>query len=128
MGYSCTVKADYVLDALLIQLQSAGNENNSSNTWTKDGQTYFFERGREQPDGAITGRIYRFEPDNMCKLIGNGRIDADGDIPYFPTSKQVQRDSAMTAGLIKYHELHGGSWQEDEILHGLIGDAKFVAI
>jgi hypothetical protein len=127
MGYSCTAKADYVLKELLTQLQAAGPAK-TSNGWSKNNIEYFFEIGKEQPDGAITGKVHKVQPDGLCREMNSARIDADGDIPYFPTSKQAQRDAAMTAGLIKFHEIHGGRWQDDKLLSSLIGDAKFVVI
>ena len=45
----------------------------------KDGRIYFWERGKENPDGAITGSVWRIELDG-CYPAGRFRINADGTI------------------------------------------------
>jgi hypothetical protein len=128
MGYSCTIKANNVLDELLIQLQ-VNNPTNSSNGWNNGEWFYFFEQGQEQQNGAITGTVWKSKTESRyCKKAGSARIEPDGTITRFPTSNKSQRDSAMVTGLIKFHETYGGRWQDDKVLYNLIGDAKFVAI
>ena len=132
MGYSCSAKADYVLKALITQLQSASSkEVLTSNSWIYKNTEYFYEIGKENKFGDITGKVMRsFNKDgtDLCKYVGNFHIDSDGDIWYFPTTERSRRDSAITSGLIKFHEVHGGRWQDDKLLSSLIGDAKFVVI
>ena len=128
MGYSCAVKADNVLDALMVQLQVTDRgQDKSSNGWSHNGHSYFFERGREQSDGAITGTVY-LVVNNKCYKRRSIRIEPNGFITRFTTSTKAQRQSAMTVGLVKFHEVFGGGWKEDEVLSRLLGDCKFVVI
>ena len=127
MSYSCTVKSSLVLEHLEAQMQAAGNETNSSNGWTCKGKEYFFERGQEQDDGAITGTVY-LTINNLCYKKGPVRIEPNGFISRFPTSNKTQRNSAMTTGLVKFHEIYGGGWKADNVLSSLIGDCSFVVV
>lgn len=129
MGYSYAAKAGYVLDELMIQVQISPSKTGTSNGWSYQDREYFFEYGRENNDGAITGIVWEIlSGGNRCRRTGSARIEPDGRITRFPTSNKTQRQSAITTGLIKFHEVHGGHWQDDKTLSELIGDAKFVVI
>ena len=123
MGYSCSAKASLTLDAAMRILQAVF-PGESSNTWKKDGETYFFERGREQYDGAITGTVYRFvaapakkqvvtvQPmaqggqvdTGYCRPAGSIKIDPEGKIVRFATMSATQRQQAETQGKKEYDE------------------------
>lgn len=80
MGYSCSIAADkclkFVLKSICLPL--------SQNTWKHDGEMYFFERGRENRDGAITGTVYRFLEDGVhVRKAGSVRIEKNGAITRF---------------------------------------------
>lgn len=94
MGYSCTVKADNSLDELIIQLKAAGSEIETSNGWMIKDKRYFFQRGREQKDGAITGSVHKHTGERTCKNVGSFRIKPNGRIIRFPTSTKIQREIA----------------------------------
>ena len=87
MGYSCTKAAADTLDKIL---HSIVDPNGSSNAWTYKGQRYFYERGRENLDGAITGTVWKFvyrpdlNPPERAKRAGTVRIEADGSLTRFP--------------------------------------------
>jgi len=106
MGYSCSAKAARVLDAVLEDLT---DPNGLSNTWTHNGLVYFVERGREQPDGAITGTVLkqtRKVGDNVYyKPCGSIRIEPDGTITRFPTLSKKQKVELKEKGLKKYAEI-----------------------
>jgi len=126
MGYSCTVKADMVLEALYTQLQATGPAK-VANGWTVGKREYFFEQGRENTDGSITGTIREV----ICKLAyhrGSAKINHDGKISRWPSSTKAQRESAMIAGLVKFHSEHGGGWLDDAVLARLVFDCNFVVI
>lgn len=93
MGYSCTLKADKTLQTLMSII---GKGEKSSNTWIHNGNKYFYEIGKENSDGAITGTIYRVikGDDSKCLKTGSFRIDADGKIVRFPTTTSQQRNEA----------------------------------
>lgn len=83
MGYSCTVVADKVLEFLLADL-SKNVGNGTSNGWFNNGCEYFFEQGKENDDGAITGQVYRIMVDRTkCLPAGSVRIEPDGIVNRF---------------------------------------------
>jgi hypothetical protein len=77
MGYSCRA------DAYNTIAKFNGGQG-SSNRWVYKGNHYFWERGREQRDGAITGSIYLMIGDTFAKKVGSFRIDPDGTIAKAP--------------------------------------------
>lgn len=82
MGWSCNRDAGLTLDALK---RFCVQQNGSSNTYTSKGTTYFFEISRnEHSDGAITGTIWKIQPDGMCRRSGSLRIEGDGTISRGP--------------------------------------------
>lgn len=116
MGYSCSAKASLTMDAMLAILTTAGpvfTPNSSlsmSNTWKVDETEYFFERGRENEDGAITGSLYRNAPDGKtCRKMGSVRVSPDGTIARFPTATKEQRIKATAKGLLDYAARHGAT-------------------
>lgn len=81
MGYSCTKSADDTLKLIGKTFATDGNPN----ILTINGKLYFFERGREQSDGAITGVLFFTEKDSpWASAVGSVRINADGTIARFP--------------------------------------------
>ena len=87
MGYSCTAAAHKTLERLLEVATRLGPVDNSSNTWEFKGHRYFYEQGRENADGAITGTIFVMLDEGRCKPAGSLRINPDGKIvraPHFP--------------------------------------------
>ena len=100
MGYSCSALAAFVCDHMFIQLQSYGNAQNTSNGWTIDNQDYFFERGREQNDGSITGSVYgpSAKGPGFAHKVGTVKISADGKVVRWATSNANQRNVAELAG------------------------------
>lgn len=80
MGYSCSHAANeclkYILKSICLPL--------SQNTWKYNGEMYFFERGRENSDGAITGTVFRFLEDGVhVRKAGSVRIERNGAITRF---------------------------------------------
>lgn len=82
MGYSCTVQADRTLNATLNKANGLPVHNFSySNTWEHAGGKYFFERGKEQADGSITGSVFKFIPGtSTCRQFGSLKIAANGNV------------------------------------------------
>jgi hypothetical protein len=94
MGYSCTQAAYFTLqgieNALAEKFPSINKETGKStgNGWVIDGHEFFFERGRENDDGAITGTVYKIyfnctTFDLRCRRAGSVRIEPDGNITRF---------------------------------------------
>lgn len=79
MGWSCTYQAGMALELIKDNLLSR------SNSWIGDnGNEYFFEIGRENNDGAITGSIFEIYDGKHIKRVGGFRIEPDGKIKRFP--------------------------------------------
>lgn len=94
MGYSCCTSAANALDFILDQVTDSLG---SSNSWQNDGNDYFFERGREQADGSITGTVYRMIGENRCRKAGSAKIDPDGLVRRFPNIPAHVRENARLA-------------------------------
>ncbi len=78
MGYSCTVLADDALREIQEMYAS------KSNFWKgDDGREYFFDIGRENEDGAITGTVIQMNG-KYGKKIGSVRIEPNGFVTRFP--------------------------------------------
>lgn len=91
MGYSCTRDASNMLG--VIGRMFATNQN--PNILTIKGREYFFERGREQADGAITGTLMLDTQDGHCRKAGSVRIEPDGSISKFPALSKDERIEAI---------------------------------
>lgn len=102
MGYSCSAKASEVLACITEYcVKSTG----SSNTWVNEnGVKFFFETGREQDDGAITGSVHKFIDDRMCVRAGTFKIDASGKIVRFAGLSKNVKNIAHYDGMKSYHE------------------------
>jgi hypothetical protein len=126
MGYSCTAKASLVLAAIQSVMDEAMPGDKSSNKLPNG----FWERGREQPDGSITGTVFRtirkltdteraaraaemgptVKPDwigDPCVRAGSFKISADGKIVRFPQVTTKQRQIAEAAGDVAFTTRYG---------------------
>jgi hypothetical protein len=61
-------------------------QNNNQNTYVANGKKYFWEIGRENRDGAITGTIWKYQPgDNgLVRRSGTFRIEGNGEVERAP--------------------------------------------
>ena len=91
MGYSCTQDASHMLGVI----RKTYGDPATGNTLVLKGARYFFERGRENVDGAITGTLFMELPDNYARAAGTFRIDADGTVARFPKLSAVERAELM---------------------------------
>jgi len=85
MGYSCTKDAAEKLQAIMAKLEEEGliayhNGRPIANTWRRGQDTLFYEIGRENLDGAITGSVWSMSG----RRIGSFRIEPDGSVTRFP--------------------------------------------
>lgn len=92
MGYSCTVDASNMLGVIGHYYATAGNPN----ILTIRGKQYFFERGREQEDGAITGALMEMLPNDFCRPCGRVRIEPDGKLSKFPVAFYVDKQEIQS--------------------------------
>ena len=100
MGYSCSAKASFVLDEI-VNLISQNYEAKCSNSLPNGG---FWERGRENSDGAITGTCYKPYPPKPDLVIkaGSFKIDQDGKVVRFPFVPKEIKKRAERIGLQKF--------------------------
>lgn len=103
MGYSYAQEAGRAFENLLAALRGE-NAPKSTNCWFHNGVQYFWERGKENTDGAITGTVMRFHD---CKNVGGFRIEANGTVTRFPTASMAQRKKALEHGNGRRNYLFG---------------------
>lgn len=77
MGYSAAAAAISVLNTFTT-------EDATSNTWTYSGKSYFYEVGKENRDGAVTGSVWRVFSDGRAERAGSFRIEPNGAITRAP--------------------------------------------
>lgn len=86
MGWSCTRMAG---DRLRAISNACIAQTGSQNVFKVGEDTYFFETGRERPDGAITGQVWKNLPEEpgkpqMAKKSCSFRIEPDGSMNVGP--------------------------------------------
>ena len=91
MGYSCTRAAADMLGTISHILATDGNRN----VLTIGQAQYFFERGREQSDGAITGTLMEMLPNDYCRKAGTVRIGPEGELARFPRLPKTLRQEIV---------------------------------
>ncbi|KKN50723.1 hypothetical protein LCGC14_0629840 [marine sediment metagenome] len=119
MGYSYTAISGFALDSILEQLQHTKDAANTSNGWKHKGVDYFYEQGREQDDGSITGSVWKnllvtqpcticIKPEcsGHCRKVGSVKIDSKGNVVRFATSSQAQRLAAKVDADKMYEETY----------------------
>jgi hypothetical protein len=82
VSYSCTARAS---DTEQAWAQACYKQTGQSNAYEVAGQRYFYDTGREQRDGAITGTVYRVFVNGTCAKSGSFRIESDGTVSRYPT-------------------------------------------
>jgi hypothetical protein len=88
MGYSATKAAIETLEHIERTFQSPDTK---SQVMRFNGADYYFECGRENEDGAVTGTLHKFtsivldsSTDVYARSVGSVRISSDGTIERFP--------------------------------------------
>lgn len=96
MGYSHAAISGFALDSMLRQLQeNNAGKGDTFNGWKYKGVDYFYEQGRENYDGSITGSVWKFLPDGLhARRAGCIKIDSRGNVVKFTTSSKIQREKA----------------------------------
>jgi hypothetical protein len=97
MGYSCTKAASEMLGLIRNQF----SDGVTGNGLRFGGSNYFYEVGRENVDGAITGSVFEHIDETHARKVGSFRIAPDGHIPRFP---RIKRDM-MTSMYFMFLEL-----------------------
>lgn len=124
MGYSATAKAMKVLDTFK-------SDTGMSNTWIRDGVAHFFEIGRENADGSITGTVWRGTFGDVRAMgyayrQGSFKIDADGHILRAPAGMRQHLDEQR--GLAEYLKAHEPreAWRKACEFDNIPADSMFV--
>jgi len=113
MGWSCTARAGLTLDGISKAFQG------SSNTWNTEKGTFFFETGRENDDGAITGQVWKtvdVPKKGRCKRAGSFRIEPNGKINRFPHLPSWLKVRAQEYSAAEYDRRYWGGQKLPSIL------------
>ena len=125
MGYSCTARASLVMDAVRAILDRDIPGNRLSNKLPNG----FYEIGREQADGAITGTVWKtvrkytdeeraaeaakmgqsIRPEwvgDPCRKAGSFKVSAEGWIVRFPQLTKAQKAEAEAKGAAEYTRVY----------------------
>lgn len=87
MGYSCTQDADHML-GLIRHVLTNGKYSNG----IVIGQaSYFYDIGKEQDDGSITGQLWMNLTEDTARPVGSFKISAEGEIVRFPRLSAARR-------------------------------------
>ena len=116
MGYSCTAKASFTEEGVSHFIAIEFPALKSSNAMPDGG---FYERGREQDDGSITGTVWRLlnakekrqwahlpDVDERVHKRGSYRIDPEGKIVRWPGLNPLLKAKAEAYGAKKYKEAY----------------------
>lgn len=109
MGYSCNAASAYALDWIRDNV-SLALPAKSSNGMPDGG---FWEVGRENADGAITGTVWKPWAVDPLRVVRRGgfRIEPDGRVSRFPGLSAAERAKASEAGRTGYRaSYHVGGW------------------
>jgi hypothetical protein len=87
MGYSCSKAASDMLGLIRHEF----SDGKTSNGIRLGAATFFYEIGRENSDGSITGTLFENLEQNRCRKYGSFKIHASGVIVRFPGIKSNQR-------------------------------------
>lgn len=83
MGWSARADACDTLDAWTRACVAQTGSQNTYRPHDSDRQ-YFFEIGREQADGSITGSVFRMVGNDSAIRSGSFKIGPDGDVVRWP--------------------------------------------
>jgi hypothetical protein len=92
MGYSCAMAASFTHEAISEYFRRQG-EHSSNGIPPCDifPLGAFFERGRENSDGSVTGSIHMNVSETHCRKHSGYRIDPNGKIIRFAGLSKAQR-------------------------------------
>jgi hypothetical protein len=99
MGYSATAAALDILPEIIAPFQ----KTKAQNEWTIGSESYFYEVGGENRDGAVTGSIYKMSGSK----VGGFRIEPNGYITRFPSIPSSHIRKLNEPGRIP---ARGGNW------------------
>lgn len=78
MGYSCTSLAS---ETERTWSDVCYRQTGAQNVYEVGGERFFYDVGRENRDGAITGQVFSME---TGRKVGSFRIEATGVVSRFP--------------------------------------------
>lgn len=83
MGWSARADACETVDAWTRACVAQTGQQNVYQTFDSDAR-YFYEIGREQADGSITGSVFRFVDETHVRRAGSFKIGPDGNVIRWP--------------------------------------------
>jgi hypothetical protein len=112
MGYSCSARANCVLD----QVEKLDEFDRYSSNYK-----YILQIGKENKDGAITGTVYEFTgpwsqdkkdllQTRPCKKTGSFRINPNGSIARLPGVSKRLYGVLEIAGIEAFDRQHYRGW------------------
>ena len=106
MGYSCNAASAFALDWIRNNVSLALPAGTSNGM--PDGG--FWEVGRENADGAITGTVWKPWAPDPSRVVRRGgfRIEPDGRVSRFPGLSAAKRRAASEHAKRTYRERYGG--------------------
>lgn len=104
MGYSCTALAQFTMDSIQEHFVPARRpyDGRPSNGLPGGG---FWEIGRENADGAITGTLFRHRPSDPLGTVrryGSFRISPEGNINRFPGLTSSEKRAIEEKAALRY--------------------------
>lgn len=96
MGYSCSALASETFHGIFKNDKSSNVHNG-----------YMYEIGRENRDGAVTGKAWQVISGNLIKRVGSFKVTADGFISSMPGITKEEKREAMVEGYLKFVKIHG---------------------
>jgi hypothetical protein len=126
MGYSCRRSAQLCVDEIEKRIIPA---TGPSNTWMYKGNTYFWERGREQDDGAITGTVWLIydkpgspigeNSTKLCHRSGTIRVEGHGKLTRWPfIPREVRQEVLKMYENKEFDDIHAFCIGSNEQLRG----------
>lgn len=109
MGYSYNARAGFALDKLgeILRGPDTADRKASSNGIARTGG--FWEHGREQADGSITGTVWKPWAQDVTRVTraGSFKIDPEGRVLRFPGTTPAERAAAEAFSEAEYVRLYG---------------------
>jgi len=113
MGWSCNAAASFTLDAIK-DAQTAMGCTSSNGIMLNGEQVGFWETGRENEDGAITGTVWAMVSEDRCNRVGSFRIEPNGEVTRFPRVSRRVQIMCQEAGAKRFRETYGSIQAERE--------------
>jgi len=126
MGYSHSHFAGLLLENITSILKEVHGGRNA-NSWGVGGGAFkFYEIGKENVDGSITGKVHKVGADGFIKTSSSFKITKD-DIIRFPYTTKAQRDKAFHQAIEEFKVIYPElAWKKSCKKAGVSNSESFV--